>query len=179
MKVKNGVHGAVPEAHKTACAPECGDAGSQSPAGRTVKRLLVPVDFSECSLKALDYAADLAQQLGAAVTVLHVVEPAMHSDNYLAVSSAFDQTAQNLLADSRERLQTVALKHFGHRNGLDLLVRMGRAHSEILDTAQALGADMIVLGTHGQTGLEHVLLGGTAERVLRQASCPVVTVRSV
>jgi universal stress protein A len=57
------------------------------------------------------------------------------------------------------------------------LSRMGRAHSEIPDTAKALGADLIVMGTHGYTGLKHMLLGSTAERVVRQAPCPVLTVR--
>jgi universal stress protein A len=178
MKVKNGSHGAVTET-PPACAPESGESGSSSRAARLVKRILVPIDFSDCSLRALEYAMGLAQQLGAVVTLLHVVEPAMHADNYLAASSAFDQPTQNLLEDGRERLRAVATKHLGHRGGSEVLVRVGRAPSEILDTAQALGADMVVLGTHGHTGLKHVLLGSTAERVLRQSSCPVLTVRSV
>ena len=177
MKLKNGDHGPAPEAYH-AKAPDCGAAGGEPRAGRMVKRILVPVDFSSCSLKALDYAAGFAGQLGAKLTVLHVVEPALHADNYLAASSAFDQTTQNLLEVGKDRLNTIGPKHVGHRAESDFLVRMGRAPSEILDTAKALGADMIVLGTHGHTGLKHVLLGSTAERVLQQAGCPVVTVRS-
>jgi nucleotide-binding universal stress UspA family protein len=64
-----------------------------------------------------------------------------------------------------------------NERSIETLVRMGRAQSEIPDTAKAIGADLIVLGTHGYSGPKHALLGGTAERVVRQAACPVLTVR--
>jgi nucleotide-binding universal stress UspA family protein len=176
MKTKNGdSDGVVPNPHESS-APNGSQAGGESGPGRVVKKILVPVDFSQCSLNALDYAAGLAGQLEAKMTVLHVVEPALHGDNYLAASSDFDQATQNLLESGRDRLNNVCRKH-GPQTGSEFLVRMGRAPSEILDTAKALGADMNVLGTHGHTALKHILLGSTAERVLRQASCPVVTVR--
>lgn len=176
MKNKNGdtTLGSEP---KEQPASNSGEIGSEGHLHRRVKKMLVPVDFSECSLKALDYAAGLAAQLGAKMTVLHIVEPAMHADNYLAASSSLDPTTENIVEAGRERLMYLAGKHVGTRAGNELLVRMGRAPSEILDTAKALGADLIVMGTHGHTGLKHVLLGSTAERVLRQAACPVLTVR--
>jgi nucleotide-binding universal stress UspA family protein len=140
-------------------------------------RLLVPLDFSDCSMRALDYALALAEQFGSKIILLHIVEPAAYPENYLVASPALDETNQNLLESARERLLAVSRKRIGHRLPAETLVRMGRAHSEIPDTAEALGADLIVLGTHGYTGLKHVLLGSTAERVVRHAPCPVLTVR--
>jgi universal stress protein A len=140
-------------------------------------RLLVPVDFSDCSLRALDYALALAERFGSKMILLHVVEPAVYPENYLVASPALDETNQNLLESARERLVALTHKRIGHRCPAESLVRMGRAHSEIPDTAKALGADLIILGTHGYTGLKHVLLGSTAERVVRHAPCPVLTVR--
>ena len=177
MKNSNGGHALVTPEPFAASAPRCAEKGDGVRGDRPVKRILVPVDFSECSLKALEYASGFAGQLGARMTVLHVVEPALHAGGYPAISPAFDPISQNLLEDGRDRLSEIGQKHIGHREGSDFLVRMGRAPSEILDTAKALGVDMIVLGTHGHSGLKHVLLGSTAERVLRQAACPVVTVR--
>ena len=139
--------------------------------------LLVPVDFSDCSLRALDYAIALAMQFNSKIILLHVVEPAVYPENYLVVSPTLDETNQNLLQSARERLAELCHRRIGHRIPAESLVRMGRAHSEIPDTAKALGADLIVLGTHGYTGLKHVLLGSTAERVVRHGPCPVLTVR--
>ena len=140
-------------------------------------RILVPVDFSDCSLRALDYALAMAERFGSQLILLHVVEPAVYPENYLVASPALDETNQNLMEAARERLSALRTKHLGSRLPAETLVRMGRAHSEIPDTARALGADLIILGTHGYTGLKHVLLGSTAERVVRHAPCPVLTVR--
>ncbi len=142
-----------------------------------LKHILVPVDFSSCSLQALSYALGFAQQFGSRLTLLHVVEPALHPDSYLAAPT-FDETNQNLLQAARERLENICEKRVGNRLPAEILVRMGRAYSEIPDTAKALGADLIILGTHGYTGMKHVLLGSTAERVVRNAPCPVLTVRA-
>jgi nucleotide-binding universal stress UspA family protein len=179
MKNSNGGYALVASEPVEASAPRCAGKGDGVRASRPVKRILVPVDFSECSLKALEYASGFAGQLGARMTVLHVVEPALHAGGYPAISTSFDPTSQNLLENSRDRLSEIGRKHLGNCDGSDFLVRMGRAPSEILDTAKALGVDMIVLGTPGSSDLKHVLLGSTAERVLRQAVCPVVTVRCV
>ena len=142
-----------------------------------LSRILVPVDFSDCSLRALDYAIALAGQFNSKIILLHAVEPAVYPENYLVVSPALDETNQNLLQSARERLADLCHRRIGHRIPAESLVRMGHAHSEIPDTAKALGADLIVLGTHGYTGLKHALLGSTAERVVRQGPCPVLTVR--
>ena len=141
------------------------------------KQILVPIDFSDCSVGALDYALALGQKLGTKLTLLHVVEPAVYQENYLMSPNSLDETNQNLIAAGRDRLAALRTKVTTHGLPVETLVRMGRAQSEISDTAKAIGSDLIVMGTHGHGGLKHVLLGGTAERVVRQAPCPVLTVR--
>jgi nucleotide-binding universal stress UspA family protein len=143
----------------------------------TLKSILVPIDFSDCSLSALDYASLLARKFQAKLVLLHVVEPAVYPENYLMNPATLDEANRNLIASSRERL--ARLRHRTADPGLvtETLVRMGRAQSDISDTANATGADLIVMGAHGSSGLKNVVLGGTAERVLRHSPCPVLTVR--
>ena len=146
-------------------------------AGITLKQILVPIDFSDCSLRALDLASTIALPFGAKLTLLHVVEPGVYQQSYFGVTPPLEESNQNLVEAGRERLSALGRKRIGHRLRTESLVRIGRAHSEIPDTASALSADLIVMGTHGYTGLKHVLLGSTAERVVRHAPCPVLTVR--
>ena len=137
------------------------------------KRILVPIDFSDASLRAMDYAKLLGEKFGAHLTLLHVVEPAVHT--YLQGQGAFDDASQKLIHAAREKLVALSNKAAIHALPIETLVRMGHSFSEIADTAKALGADLIVLGAHGRNATR-ATLGGTSERVLRQAACPVLTV---
>lgn len=143
----------------------------------SLKQILVPIDFSDCSLRALELALTIALPFGAKLILLHVVEPAVYQQGYTGITPPLEETHQNLLQTGRERLALLGRKRVGHRLRAEPLVRIGRAHSEIADTAKALSVDLIVIGTHGYTGLKHVLLGSTTERVVHQAPCPVLTVR--
>ena len=149
---------------------------SRSRVGPQFKVLLVAIDFSDCSLAALHYAVVLSQRFQAKIVLLHVVEPAVYPDNYLVSPGTVDEANQNLLASGEERLAKVKSGATGAGVAAETLVRIGRAQSDIADTAKAVGADLIVMGTHGQSGLKTLLLGGTAERVLRHSGCPVLTV---
>lgn len=148
--------------------------GSSSPL--RLKEILVPVDFSDFSTKALKYALAFADQFGARITLLHVVEPVVYPENYMVVPSVLEMT-DNLVASARPRLDELGREQIGNRAPFDTIVRMGRAYAEIAAAARELGVDLIVIATHGYTGLKHVLLGSTAERVVRHAPCPVLTVR--
>ena len=154
-----------------------GHAGKASGLPLKIERILVPIDFSDCSNKALEYALAFAEQFEASLILLHVVEPAVYPESYMLVQPATDEMNQDLVKAGRERLAALGRKRVGSRVRTETLVRLGRAHSEIPDTAKALNADLIIIGTHGYTGIKHVLLGSTAERVVRYASCPVLTVR--
>jgi len=138
--------------------------------------LVVPIDFSDCSLLALDYAEGLAHRLRAKIVLLYIVEPAVYQDNRFGLSSAAERANRKLVEAGQRRLSTLAKGKFAPRAEVELLVRIGHPHSEIPDTARALGADLIVLGTHGHTASQRFPMGSTAERVIRLASCPVLTV---
>ncbi len=151
-------------------------ANPAAPTARPVslKRILVPVDFSECSRKGLQYALAFARQFQAEVSLLHVV-PDVIAEPRFSVPAPDLQHA--LLEEGRRELDEEIQAHAPQASGLKPLVRKGVPFQEIVQAAEELGADLIVVGTHGRTGLKHVLLGSTAERVVRHASCPVLVVR--
>jgi nucleotide-binding universal stress UspA family protein len=143
----------------------------------SLRRILVPTDFGEPSGKALLYARALGQAFGAALHVLHVVEDpyivgaAVHG--YLA---AVPDLRDRALADGQRRLEE-ALPAAERGPSLEALVRMGNPCEEILRYARDKDAGLIVMGTHGRSGVAHLLLGSVAEKVVRSAPCPVLTVR--
>jgi nucleotide-binding universal stress UspA family protein len=139
-----------------------------------VTKLLVPVDFSEHSERALAYAVDLSKTLGAKVHVLHVYPITMYAAPPLVpgplVVSQFRDESQRVF----EELMTRVKRDYSPE--LTGSLCEGVPHVEILRCASEVGADMIVMGTHGRAGLEHLLLGSVAERVVRGAHVPVLTV---
>ena len=144
-----------------------------------VKRILVPVDFSEDSLNALRYARDFAKPLGAQLVILYVIEPiyyATPSDMYVS-SPNIGMLMEEQRRIGKEQLQRLAadLKKKGQR--FRAVIKCGAPAQVVADTAKSLKADMIVMGTHGRTGIAHVLMGSVAEKVVRHAPCPVLTVR--
>jgi nucleotide-binding universal stress UspA family protein len=142
-----------------------------------LNKILVPVDFSDFSTKALDYALAFADQFDAQVILLHVVEPAVYPESSMLVATALDDLNNDLTKVAQQKLNELKRERIGDRVSSELLVRLGRAFSEIVAAASELDVDLIILATHGYTGLKHVLLGSTAERVVRHAPCPVLTVR--
>jgi nucleotide-binding universal stress UspA family protein len=153
-------------------ADQDGSPGGDPP---VLDRLLVPIDFSDCSIDALEYAVGVAQRAKSSLTLLHVLEP---------VSYGLDFTLPHL--PEREQLRdAIVTRLSGLVSALDsaqvrsdYLVRGGLPIDSILDAARTQSADMIVMGTHGRRGLSHALSGSVAESVLRKARCPVLTVRS-
>lgn len=147
----------------------------------TFTKILAATDFSDDSNHALSYAVELAQKFSAEVIVLHVdqpLAPVMVSDLNpgLDVGAMGRIAEEQRLAALRELDQTTArLRESGIKSRG--LLKVGAPFLEIISTAQAEGADLIVMGTHGRTGLVHVLMGSVAERVVRKAHCAVLTVR--
>jgi universal stress protein A len=140
-------------------------------------KILVPVDFSACSAKALDYALAFARPAHAEIILLHVVEPVclpMYGQEITADYSALQASLRNT---AREHLAEFSRGKGAADSPMKLRVSEGSSWGEIVDTAKREGVDLIVLSTHGHTGLRHVLLGSTAERVVRHATCPVLVVR--
>ena len=147
---------------------------TQKPFG--ISSILVPVDFSKESEKALAYAIPLARQFGARLTLLHAIEPIARPD----FDGAFPLVLQN---EKARKFCEGVLKQIVEKLEIEpallekTLVRYGRPFHEISEAARTLKADLIVIATHGYTGLKHTFLGSTAERVVRHAPCPVLVVR--
>jgi nucleotide-binding universal stress UspA family protein len=142
---------------------------SESQTQFRLKRILVPLDFSDCSRKALEYAIPCAKQFDAELVLLNVIEP------YPPVPQ-MELVEVETIQDSLRELETLR-----ESVGDDILcsskVRTGVPHVEIVQEAKQNDIDLIILSTHGYKGLSHVFLGSTAEKVVRNAPCPVLTVR--
>jgi len=142
-----------------------------------LKRILCAVDFSKHSRRALNHAVAIARWYDAEVTALYVFSPAPVAA-FGPGAAAFepivltDVDLERLVADVRE----FAAPESAPNVVVDATVRQGFPATEIVECAQTIGADLVVLGTHGRSGVERLLLGSVAERVLRRAECPVLTV---
>lgn len=138
-------------------------------------KILVPVDFSEHSTKALKYAIAFAEQFGAELVVVHIVEQMMYPGDWMyppiAVTEWAGEKREQVLGKLAELTASAKVK-------TEHMVRIGRAWQEIGEIAIEKECDLVVIATHGYTGLKHVLLGSVAEKVIRHAHCPVLTVRA-
>jgi len=143
----------------------------------TLTRILCPIDFSEASSHALEHAAVLCTRTGARLTALHVFMPMLALADAAALAPAtFDAVAAADLQSRRERADAQCRPVREAGVALDVVVTVGQPVPAILDHATALPADLIVMGTHGTSGFEHLVLGSVTEKVLRKAACPVLTV---
>lgn len=141
-------------------------------------RLLIPTDFSPASDIALEYGLDLATRFGARVEVLHVIDDfsvlAAYPDGFYAeLPGLRDQ----LRTEAEDRLRTLEARYQTAGVPFATEIVIGRPARAIVREATDRGVDLIVMGTHGRSGFEHLVLGSVAERVLRTAPCPVLTVR--
>ena len=140
-----------------------------------IERILCPVDFSEISAKAYRYAQSIAKRYRAKLILQHVVELAQHPSGYYCVTATqFDQFRQILLSNAEHDL-----KQFVERSGggqFESIMDEGIAADSILSLARTRGVSLIVMGTHGRRGFDHLMLGSATERVLRHAACPVLAV---
>ena len=144
-------------------------------AGGSVRNILVPVDFSEASMEALRHAKELALTYGAQITLLHAVEEVVYPSAYgieptnMPGPQVIDRVEQNLAELARTEL--------GYEHVV-VEANVGYAPSTILDYANGHDIDLVVIATHGRTGLERMLLGSVAERVVRRSPAPVFVVKS-
>lgn len=144
-----------------------------------IRSILVPTDFSECANYALSYAASLARVFGASILCVHVIEPMVPTVGYsgmtepLPIADISDQ-----LEDSAEReLPKIAECEECAGLAVEELIVRGEAAAEIVRVARDRKVDLIVVSSHGRTGLGRILFGSTAEAIVRHASCPVLVVK--
>jgi nucleotide-binding universal stress UspA family protein len=142
-----------------------------------ITRILVPTDFSATADAALEYACLLAERFGAHIQLLHVLDDPFVSEGMAAEAyiSEAPGIREAMLRDAREKLTHRALLRRGTQ--VDTEVLFGHGARTIGEYAEARGVDLIVMGTHGRTGVAHLLLGSIAEKLVRTAPCPVLTVR--
>lgn len=135
-----------------------------------IKNILVPVDFSDLSLKSLQYAIPLARQYGAKLTLLYVVEPLAYAPE-LAYGAPLPPDP---VAQVRTDLEAVRKARIPSDITVEVAVSEDFAHTGVVESARSLCADLIVTTTHGRTGLTHLFMGSTVEKIVRQAPCPVL-----
>jgi len=137
------------------------------------QHILVPIDFSPNAEHAFDYALTLAHTLQARLTLVHVIDPLpVGSIEIMPFTYLHDLEAKitDLMTTYRDRVTAAGLQN-------DYVIVHGVPFQRIIETARTAHVDLIILGTHGRTGLSHVLLGSVAERVVQHAPCPVLVVR--
>src|SRR6185436_20576090 len=140
-----------------------------------LKRILVATDFSECSETAVKYACELAWTFGSTVHILHVI-PSPYAQGWSV--ETYSAPTGNLLEqwDREARARLEATVPEAEREQVVFATRIGTPHQAILDYAADAAVDLVVIGTHGRGPIGHILIGSVAERVVRKAPCPVLTV---
>ena len=141
-----------------------------------LKKILVPIDFSETSKKAVQYALRFAEQFGCEIALLNVVEPATPMIGAPLAVEVFTDEDEFSIAE-RDLAALAAESHTYGAHSVSSFVRVGHAPNEITKAAKDLDVDLIIIATHGYTSWRHLCIGSTAERVVRTAPCPVLVVR--
>ena len=142
-----------------------------------LKKILVPTDFSDNSDEAIRWGASLAEKYAALMLLLHVIPPVLEEAS--THGSASEEIIMELEAKVEARLYEIVLTDLDDTRPVSVKIAVGKPAEEILRVAGEEAVDLIVMGTHGHSGLAHMLLlGSTAETVVRMAACPVFTVRA-
>jgi nucleotide-binding universal stress UspA family protein len=144
-----------------------------------IARIMVPTDFSAPADAALDYARDLARQFGASIDLVHVFDDPFTSGAFVGDGTVVMpvELREALETHAREQLDVRHAVHAAALPGSSTTFLLGSPARRLVERAQEEKADLIVMGTHGRTGLGHLFLGSVAERVVRTAPCPVLTTR--
>jgi len=153
-----------------------GSDGDGPTPGPFVRRVLAPVDLSEQSVLVADHAAELAATYDATLDLLHVVEEAAYPSVYGI--DPLGPALPDIQERAREAMEELAARVRGRAPDVEVHVMTGYAARDIIDFAADQKSSLIVMATHGRTGLERFLIGSVAEKVVRSASCPVFTLKS-
>jgi nucleotide-binding universal stress UspA family protein len=140
-------------------------------------KILTAVDFSENSECAFGYALTLATQFNAELTIIHVINEPVDLRGFYVPHISFEQLEKEIEESAAKMMETFCRSKLGTFSNYKTAIVTGIPYDEITATAARIDASLIVLGTHGRTGFDRILFGSTAERVVRSASCPVLTVR--
>lgn len=143
---------------------------------RPFTEIVTAIDFSENSDHAFSYALTLARQFDAHLTILHVINEPVDLRGFYVPHISFEQLEKEIEESAQAMMEKFCQEKLAEFNNYSTSLVTGIPCDEIVKAAQACNASLIVVGTHGRTGLDHIIFGSTAERVVRTASCPVLTV---
>lgn len=139
--------------------------------------ILIAIDFSENSDHAFNYALTLARQFNAHLTVMHVINEPVDLRGFYVPHISFEQLEKEIEESAHSMMTKFCRENLSDFTNYSTSLVTGIPCDEIVNKAGQLNASLIVVGTHGRTGLDHIIFGSTAERVVRTAPCPVLTVR--
>jgi nucleotide-binding universal stress UspA family protein len=142
-----------------------------------IKKILVPIDFSDYSKSSLKYAVNFAKRFSAELYLIYVVEPIIYPPDFSMGQIAIPSLDLEMDKRAFEELNKLAEKEIPKELIANTIVKSGKPFIEIIETAGEEKIDLIIIATHGHTGMEHILFGSTAEKVVRKAPCPVLTLR--
>jgi nucleotide-binding universal stress UspA family protein len=142
-----------------------------------IKSILFPTDFSEGSAEALKYAVEFANRYGAKLYVLHVIYDVAKASGWYVPHVSMDAIYKDIQEGAKKELDNFGVNELGGLKNIERIVQTGVPYQEIMSCAVKNKIDMIIIGTHGRTGIDRILFGSTAAQVVRNAPCPVLTVR--
>lgn len=142
-----------------------------------IKKILFPTDFSETAEDVLSYALSLARKYGAKIDVLHVIHEFADMTGFYVPHISYDVLEKEMEDAAVDNMNRFCEENIKGEAEYEIHTRRGVPFNEIIKAAREFDSDVIVMGTHGRTGIDHVLFGSTAEKVVRKSSIPVLTVR--
>jgi nucleotide-binding universal stress UspA family protein len=142
-----------------------------------INKVLVPIDFSDYSKGALKYAVNFSNQFNAEMILVYVVEPVIYPPDFSMGQIALPSVNTEWDIKAKEELDKLAKTEIPENVSVTTILKTGKPFVEIIETATSENVDLIIIATHGHSGVEHILFGSTAEKVVRKAPCPVLTLR--
>lgn len=141
-----------------------------------IKRILFPTDISEGSAHAVPFVADLTRHYGARLDIVHVMYDVARATGWYVPHISMDEVYRDIASNALKEIEKCCVEELRGYKDIKYTILKGVPHEEILRFADENKIDLIIMGTHSRKGLDRVIFGSTAERVVRHASCPVLTV---
>jgi len=142
-----------------------------------IKKVLVPIDFSDYSKSSLRYSVNFVRCFKADLILIYVIEPVIYPPDFSMGQIAVPAVDAEIDKRAYEELNKLAKTEVPADMNVRTIIKTGKPFVEIIETAAEENIDLIIIATHGRSGVEHILFGSTADKVIRKAPCPVLTVR--
>jgi nucleotide-binding universal stress UspA family protein len=142
-----------------------------------INKILVPIDFSDYSKNALKYAADFALNFKAKIYLIYVIEPIIYPADFSIGQVTIPTPDVDMHSRAQTELDALAKTFIESSVDVETIIKSGKPFVEIVETATEKDVDLIIIATHGHTGVEHLIFGSTAARVIKKAPCPVLSLR--